>query len=196
MSSNSTSNRRRTAVGIGVAAGAAFAAGIIGLGTAGAPWLVGHSTTADVALAGNGEPTSLDHDPFSDLFGSQNADDPTSVGGHNAALDTSLYQSDPGTATQFDTVVDEFEASQDHPLTDLVNFIDPSAFTTQTDPDIVDAMGDPIEYLVPAAGAQLQFADLIVGLDFVLTGSGLPFLLDPAVDTLIFGANGLFDLGF
>jgi hypothetical protein len=287
---NHTSNRRRTAAGVGVATGAAFAAGFIGLGTAATAGAVGEDggaaagptadqiqavlsgdgvTSADfhganltqvsTALAGssttdvfgddvsahdvqrvlgpdyyypvnssdvtygsiasdlNGAtpingggsgmeppggggnppiPTSMDHDGFSDLFGAQNADDPTSVGGHDAALDTQLFQQHPDTAIAFDTNVDEFEAANDHPLTDLVNFLDPSAFTTQTDSDIVDAMGNPIEYLVPADGFQTQFADLIVGLDYVLTGPGLTFALNPVIDGLIFGANGLFDLGF
>jgi hypothetical protein len=281
-----TSNRRRTAAGVGVVTGAAFAAGFIGLGTAATAGAAGEGTdggaaagpTADqiqavlssdgvtsadfhgpetlgdvaAALAGSsttdvfgddvsahdvqrvlgpdyyypvnssdvsyqsiaddlngatpingggggetppggggGEtppPTSLDHDPYSDLFGSENADDPTSIGGHNAALDTQLFQQNPDLATAFDTNVDEFESSNDHPFADLVNLFDPNAFTEQMDSDIMGTLPDG-GYLVPTDA----FGFFATGLDYALTGTGLTFLLNPAIDLI--GA-GLGDLGF
>jgi hypothetical protein len=276
-----TSNRRRTAAGVGVVTGAAFAAGFIGLGTAatagaavtgvdgGAAGVsadqiaavlngdgvtnadfqgddntvasvaglladssatdvfgdkvapgdvtsalngVGFAEGSDLTAAGiaadlnmattaeyhfpTGNPSDLEGDTpvtqqgYSALFGAEDLDDngDQSIGGHNASLDASLSDSNPGTAGSFYDDVVQFQESQDHPFADLVNLIDPSGFTTQTFDDITGNATDDGGYLVPTD----FFGFLATGTDYALTGTGLTFLLDPAVN--LFGA-ALTDLG-
>jgi hypothetical protein len=162
------SRKHSSLLGLGTAAGAAFAAALISVGTAASAFAV--------------PPTSTDADPFSDLYGSENAGDPSSIGGHDAALDTSLSQDNLGNFPQaFDTNVDEFESTQDHPFADLVNAFDPHAFITQTDPDIMGTLPGG-EYLVPTD----SFGYFATDLDYFLTGTGATFLLNPAVDALLF----------
>jgi hypothetical protein len=278
-----TTNRRRTAAGVGVVTGAAFAAGFIGLGTAGAAVhdgddggaagvsaaqiqavlqgdgvtnddFTGDTTVAQVAAAlANGDGTDVfgdkvtgdqvnaalpagitiadgsdvtaggiaadlnmatvaayhfpdgnpnmdiengtpvDAQGYSALFGAEdlNPNEGTaaqSIGGHNAALDFDLNNSDSTTAENFYNNVAEFEASQDHPFADLFNIFDPGGFTTQTFDSIDGTATDDGGYLVPTDA----FGFFATGLDYALTGTGITFLLDPSIN--LFGA-ALTDLG-
>jgi hypothetical protein len=157
----------------------------------------GEGTTADYTFP-NGSPfttiedgTPVDQQGYSALFGAEDLNDAgaQSIGGHNAALDASLASSNPGLAGTFYTDVAEFEASNDHPFADLLNLFDPNAFVTQTFDDIAGTATDDGGYLVPTDA----FGFFATGLDYALTGTGLTFLLNPAID--LFGA-AFTDLGF
>jgi hypothetical protein len=131
--------------------------------------------------------------PYSALFGAEGTG-PDSIGGHNASLDASLSDSDAGTAASFYDDVQSFENTDDHPFADLLNLFDPNAFTTQTfgtgdEATAIDGTLDPAGYLVPTD----FFGYFATGLDYALTGTGLTYLLNPAIDLI--GA-GLGDLGF
>lgn len=159
--SRTYSTRRSAVLGIGTIAGGALAAAFIGLGTAVA--------YADDALAPDG---------YSDLFGGGNLPQATD----DASLDAQLFDQNPGYAASFDQAVDTFESSDDHGMIDLVNSIDPSAFTTQFDPDIAGTLANG-GFLVPDdtlgyIATEMDF--------FLLNPTGLdPALLAPVIDTLV-----------
>jgi hypothetical protein len=155
------SRKHSTALGIGAAFGGAAVATFLSMGTA----------HADDSLAPDG---------FSDLFGSsgpQAADD--------ATLDSQFFLQDPGGAASFDKGVDLFDSQGlDHGITQLINALDPSAFTVQFDPDISGYLvADPGGYLVPDDFLGYLATDL----DFYLLNPlGLdPLLLGPLIDTLL-----------
>jgi hypothetical protein len=154
--------RRRNTVGLGIAAGAAFAtAAMIGLGSAPA-------AHADDTLTPDG---------YSDLFG---ASGPQAADDHS--LDLQLFDQNPGTAASFDQAVDTFQASDAHGIADLIYALDPSAFTVATDPDIVGTLAGG-GYLVPDDFLGYLATDLDF---FLLNPTGLdPLLLAPVIDTLL-----------
>jgi hypothetical protein len=182
--SHNDSNRRRTVIGIGMAAGAAFAAGLISLGTAGMASAAPSGTIDDPFTFPFGNPSSnelapVDAQGYSVLFGAEDASG--DAGAHNAALDTQLFQMDPTQAAAFYTNAATFEASNDHPLSDLIYALDPRAFYVQDFGDIHGSLaGADGGYLVPADGLGL----LVTDLDYFLTGTGLTFILDPVVNAL------------
>jgi hypothetical protein len=113
--------RRRSALGVGTAAGAAFAAALISMGTAPSAKAI----------------TDGDVNPFEDLFGS------TGFNSWTPAFDASLPAT---TAATLDGSVDSFnafEVDQD-PYTDLTLALDPSAFTV--DPDHFTG-GVPVNFI-------------------------------------------------
>jgi hypothetical protein len=133
--------------------------------------------------------------PYSALFGAEEGPlgqtGAESIGGHNAALDFDLYNSHQTLAENFYNDVAEFENTEDHPFADLVNLLDPNAFTTQTFGTGDDAITGTLDgggYLIPTDG----FGYLATDLDFALTGTGLTYFLNPVIDLL--GA-GFTDLG-
>lgn len=151
------SRKHSTALGFGTALAGAAVAAFIGMGTANA--------TGD----------DLTPDGYSDLFGSsgpQAFDD--------ASLDHQLFVQNPADAAAFDTAVDRFEASETHPLVDLIHALDPSAFTTQFDPDIVGTVGGG--YYVPDDGLGYLAQELDF---FLLTPTGLGSALGPVIDILL-----------
>jgi hypothetical protein len=103
----------------------------------------------------------------------------------NAALDSQLALTNSAGEASFQIAVDQFEASTDHPLADLINAIDPSAFYEQVGGG---AIGDL------AGGAYLAPDDalgyLATGLDYgLLTPTGLSFVLDPLINLLLGGTG-------
>jgi hypothetical protein len=160
------SRKHSTALGIGAAMGGAAVAAFLSMGTA-------HAVVG-------GE---LDTDGYSDLYGATGT---TGVGlaqgADNAQLDTQLFLQDPTTAVSFDHAVDVFESNDVHAVADLVNAIDPTAFTTQIDPDIAGTFTDAGGYLVPvdSLGYLAQSVDF-----FLLDPTGLGFLLSPVIELLL-----------
>jgi hypothetical protein len=166
------SRKNSTAVGIGAAISGAAIAAFIGMGTA-------HAT-----------PNGSEADPwqntdtggFSELFGGtgsvQGADD--------LSADTSLADSSSGNAAALSTDVATFEDGADHPITDLVYALDPSAFQFQDSPDI-SAVGEGFggSYLVPDD----FLGYLATSLDyFTLNPTGLDYALGPLIDILLGGS--------
>jgi hypothetical protein len=154
------SRKHSTALGFGTAMAGAAVAAFIGIGTA----------HADDTLAPDG---------YSDLFGSsgpQAAD--------NASLDAQLFDQNPGYAASFDESVDNFQSSPfDHALQSLIYAIDPSAFTLQSDPDIVGTVNAAHQFLVPDDFLGYLVTDLDY---FLLTPTGLdPLALGAIIDTLL-----------
>jgi hypothetical protein len=92
-----------------------------------------------------------------------------------------LFDQNPGDAASFDTAVDSFQSFDDHPIAGLINSIDPAAFVTQTDPDIVGTLAGG-GYLVPDDFLGYLATDLDF---FLLNPTGLGFLLSPVVDLLL-----------
>ncbi|HEU0190054.1 MAG TPA: hypothetical protein VFR17_02110 [Mycobacterium sp.] len=152
-----------------MAAGGAIAAALIGLGAAG----LAH---ADQIVVTDPSP---EPDGYTDLFGGggnlpQTADD--------VSLNEQLFANNPGAATAFDLSVDNFQSQAgDHPITNLINGLDPSAFAIEHDPDIVGTLQGG-GFLVPDD----FLGYLAVDLDyFLLTPTALaPALLGPVIDTL------------
>ena len=170
---DSTATRRRSLLGLGIGAGAAFATAVmISLGSAPA-------AHADITIPGTG---TLDNpvvdlypeqDPYVDLYGAMGQQ-----GVDDEAASVALAQSNPGNAASFDTLVDSFLANNDHPLADLVNAIDPSAFYYQIDP----VAGLTTPFLVPDD----TLGYLAQTLDFgLLNPTGLGFVLDPLIEILL-----------
>jgi hypothetical protein len=158
------SRKHSTALGIGAAMGGAAVATFLSMGMA----------HADDSLVPDG---------WSDLFGSsgpQAADD--------ASLDHQMFLANPGEAASFDQAVDTFESQGlDHGITQLINAVDPSAFTVQFDPDIQGYLLTPAAdaggYLVPDDFLGYLATDLDF---FALNPLGLdPVLLGPLIDTLL-----------
>ena len=106
----------------------------------------------------------------------------------NNILDGNLFLSNPTGDATFMTDVSQFEASADHPIADLINAIDPSAFYEQSgglDPGFAGDL---------AGGAYLAPDDalgyLAQGLDYgLLTPTGLAFVLDPLINLLLGGTG-------
>jgi hypothetical protein len=164
--------RRRIALSLGTAAGAACVAALVSMGTA--------------PVAG----AVVDADPLSDLIGALDPSAFTALGTPDdalgllaAGLDTNLL--DPlGLGAALDPLIDDLVGTgtgfgaattvgDADPLSDLIGALDPSAFTALGTPD--DALG------VLAAGLD---ADLLAPL-------GLGALLDPIIDNLV-GVGGPF----
>ena len=168
---DSTGRGRRIAFGLATAAGGALAAAMLGMGTAHAdittPYVDTHSLP----------------DPYDVLFGAQGTQ-----GADNALLDSNLLTTNPTGDATFMTDVSQFEASADHPLADLINAIDPSAFYEQTgglDPTFVGDLAGGA-YLVPDD----SLGYLATGLDYgLLTPTGLAFVLDPLINLLLGGTG-------
>jgi hypothetical protein len=165
------SRKHSTAIGLATAVGGALAAAMIGMGTAHAD-----ITTPFV------DPYSPPN-PYDVLFGAQGTQ-----GADNALLDGNLLTTNPTGDATFMTDVSQFEASTDHPLADLINAIDPSAFYEQTgglDPGFVgDLTGGA--YLAPDDA----LGYLATGLDYgLLTPTGLAFVLDPLINLLLGGTG-------
>jgi hypothetical protein len=204
-----TSNRRRAAVGVGVATGAAFAAGFIGLGTAATAGAAGEADAFNAAATAAGldvapalaatPPGTLDPAPPVDvdpgeapydtdgyqiLFGAEgndNLDGNPLQGEDNANLGSQLFADDKGTFTSFDESAAAFEANNEHPLEGIINFLDPNAYVDQTTDGIggVDGSADSA-YLVPN-----DFFGYLGTLgDYYLSPTGLPFLLSPVTEFL------------
>lgn len=98
-----------------------------------------------------------------------------------AAADLSLYDSSPGDASSFDVDASTFEAGDDHPLADLINAIDPSAFSDQVTTGITGTLSDG-GYLVPENFLGYVATDLDY---FALNPTGLDYLLGPVIDLLL-----------
>jgi hypothetical protein len=165
-------SRKYSTVGVGIAAGAAFAAAMFGgMGTA-------HADITTPYVDPYTPP-----DPYDVLFGAQGTQ-----GADDNILDGNLAVSNPTGDVTFQTDVSQFEASTDHPLADLINAIDPSAFYEQTgglDPGFAgDLTGGA--YLVPDDA----LGYLATGLDYgLLTPTGLAFVLDPLINLLLGGTG-------
>jgi hypothetical protein len=155
------SQRNSTALAVGASIGGAAIAAFVSMGTAHA---VG------------------DADGYSDLFGATGTPGVVATqGAADSSLDTQLFDQNPGDAASFDQAVDSFQAFDDHPIAGLINSIDPAAFVTQTDPDIVGTLAGG-GYLVPDDFLGYLATDLDF---FVLNPTGLGFLLSPVVDLLL-----------
>lgn len=165
------SRKHSTALGVGAAIGGAAVAMFLSMGTA----------HADITIPFI-DPYSPP-DPYDVLFGAMGTQ-----GVDNAILDSNLATSNPTGDLTFMTDVSQFEASTDHPLADLINAIDPSAFYSQIgglDPGFTGDM---------AGGAYLAPDDslgyLATGLDYgLLTPTGLAFVLDPLINLLLGGTG-------
>ncbi len=147
-----------------MAAGAAFAAALISLGTAGA-------AGADPIVVDTYPPP----DPYDVLFGAEGAQ-----GAANATLDSELLDQNPGGYDALYTSVAAFEDGNDHALTDTIYALDPSAFYEQVSPGITGTLAGGA-YLVP----DNVLGYLVTGLDYdVLNPTGLGYLLDPLIELL------------
>lgn len=159
------SRKQSTALGISAALGGAAVAAFVGMGTAHA-----------------------DADGYEDLFGA-----PGTLGlspaqiADNVSLDQAAVESNPGNAAAFDTLVDSFESTGTaHPLTMLIDSLDPNAFQVQFDPDFTGYLTGPLDfggYLVPDDFLGYTAVDLDA---FLLNPTGLgPLLLGPLIDLLL-----------
>jgi hypothetical protein len=165
------SRKHSTALGVGAAVGGAAVAMFLSMGTA----------HADITIPFI-DPYSPP-DPYDVLFGAMGTQ-----GVDNAILDSNLATSNPTGDLTFMTDVSQFEASTDHPLADLINAVDPSAFYSQIgglDPGFTGDL---------AGGAYLAPDDslgyLATGLDYgLLTPTGLAFVLDPLINLLLGGTG-------
>jgi hypothetical protein len=160
---DSTGRGRRTAFTLATAAGGAMAAAMFGMGMAHA--VPSGDEGYSILFGGDGT------DP--NLFSGQAAD--------NLTLDTELYDQNPGDAASFDTAAASFETQDGHAIEDLINSIDPTAYSDQITPGITGTLPDGA-YLVPESslgylGTELDF--------FLLNPTGLDFLLTPVVELLL-----------
>jgi hypothetical protein len=153
------SRKHSTALGVGAAVAGAAVAAFLGMGTA-------------YAEGGDGIP-----DGYSDLFGATGT-----VGLHDAALDASLFAEDPVRAGTFDMAVDQFETYNVHPVADLINALDPSAFVHQFEPDDIVGTFPDGSYLVPddTLGYYATLIDF-----FFLNSTGQALLGFDVVDLLL-----------
>lgn len=169
--SHINSTARRAVVGLGAVTGGAFAAAFIGIGTAG-------------AVVGDEFPSCCSgEEGYSILFGGDGADSgvTTAQAADNLSLDTQLYDQNPGDAASFATSAATFEAGNDHAIEDIVNALDPSAFSTQVTDGITGTLAGG-GYLVP----EDSLGYLATGLDyFLLTPTGLDYLLSPVAELLL-----------
>jgi hypothetical protein len=168
---DSNGRGRRTGFGLVTALGGALAAAALSMGVA-------HADITTVFPDPYVPP-----DPYDVLFGAMGTQ-----GTDNNILDGNLFISNPTGDVTFMTDVSQFEASADHPIADLINAIDPSAFYEQSgglDPGFVGDL---------AGGAYLAPDDalgyLAQGLDYgLLTPTGLSFVLDPLINLLLGGTG-------
>jgi hypothetical protein len=151
-------NPRRISLTLGTAAGAAFAAALIGLANAPA-------ARADTDL-----------DPFQDLFGD------TGINTWTPSADSFLASSDPtgALAGNFDTSVESFITaadsgySPDATFSELTYAIDPNSFSPDSEFLFNSCVGCDITPL-DANG------DLALALDYSIFASGLSSTVDPLV---------------
>jgi hypothetical protein len=117
--------RRRSVLGAGMAASAAFAAALIGL--------------ANAPVAGADPATDLD--PFQDLHG-------VAVNGWTTAVDNFLVSVDPSLAAGIDGQADLYTLVDADPFSDLVGAIDPNAFAGEVpNPnDLLGALAVTLDY--------------------------------------------------
>jgi hypothetical protein len=144
-------NPRRIPLTLGTAAGAAFAAALIGL--ANTP-----------AARADTEP-----DPLEDLFGT------AGINSWTPSADASLISSDPTLAGNWDTSVDNFLlniGNQEDPFSIIAYRLDPSAFSH--DPA---AFGYFLDDGLPVNAT----GDFALGLDWTLFDSGIGATLDPII---------------
>ena len=148
----SNNRNRRSARGVGMAAGAAFAVALIGLANSPA-------ARADIEPA-----------PFEDLFGD------TGINSWTTSADSFLLSSEPTLAASLDTSVDNFLVNAgvfvgsdfpdgDDPFSFLVSGIDPSAFSAGAGGDLLPL----VDGSLPVNGS----ADVAVGLDYALFATGI-----------------------
>jgi hypothetical protein len=152
--------RRRSVFGVGMAAGAAIAAALIGL------------ASAPVAGA---DPADLD--PFEDLHG-------VAVNGWTTAVDNFLVSVDPSLAAGIDGQADLYSSVDADPFSDLVGAIDPNAFTGEVpNPnDLLGALAVTLDYGIVTYDLP---AVLGPGLDPLVSAfQDSMAALDPFVDTL------------
>jgi hypothetical protein len=155
-------NPRRITLTLGAAAGAAFAAALISVGTA----------------PSAGAVTGADVDPFGDLFGTGGINSWTTM------ADTDLAALSPTLAGDLDMSVDNYIPGgsalfPDNPFTLLALDLDPSAFSGNPDlgglPD--NAIGDlavGLDYTLFASGIGIQVDPF---LDGILSELGVPGFL-------------------
>jgi hypothetical protein len=171
------SRKNSTAVGIGAAISGAAIAAFIGMGTA-------YADTPDIIPSvPNGSEDlpwqNIDTGGFSELFGGTG-----SVQGVTDAQDDTTLAAEPNSdAAAFSSNVITFEDGIDHPITDIVYALDPSAFQFQDSPGI-DAVGEGFggAYLVPddSLGYLATYLDY-----FLLSPTGLGDLLGPIGEILL-----------
>ena len=178
MSTKKFTGALRIGAGLGIAAGGAVAAALLGLGTgvaaAEGPYVDTYYDDAKIAGAGD---TTYPNDAYDMLFGAHGTQ-----GTENASLDLSAAQSNLSSYESFTTDVTAFEQnSGDHGLENLIYAIDPSAFYEQTTHGITGTL-DGGAYLVPDDA----LGYLATGLDFgLLSPTGLDFVLTPLIDVLL-----------
>jgi hypothetical protein len=143
--------RRRSVLGVGMAAGAALAAALLGL------------ANTPVAAA---DPAVVDLDPFEDLHGVAGPDSWT------IGVDNFLAAIDPNLAAGIDGGADQFNSVDADPFSDLVGAIDPNAF-----PGGVPNPDDPLGVLA----VTLDYGIITYDLPALLQGTGLDPLIDPLV---------------
>jgi hypothetical protein len=169
---DSTGRRLRAGFSLATAVGGAVAAAALSMGMA-------HATPLGTLDSPYVDAQPLP-DPYTVLFG----DAPGGQGTDNAALDASLFASNPTGDASFQIDVSQFEAGQDHALENLINAIDPSAFAYQVGGLDVGDVGTLAggAYLIPES----TLGYLAVGLDYgLLTPTGLDFVLTPLIDILL-----------
>jgi hypothetical protein len=158
------SRKHSTALGIGAAMSGAAVAAFIGMGTA----------HADIPSGDEG---------YSILYGGDGTDPGLAAdqAANNLTLDTELFDQNPGDAAAFGTAAASFEEGSSHAVENLINAIDPSAFSDQTTTGIVGTL-EGGAYLVP----EDTLGYLATSLDyFLLTPTGLGDLLTPVIDILL-----------
>jgi hypothetical protein len=164
MSQGNSTGVRRTGLGVSLAAGAAVAAAMFGMGTA----------HADVLGTENDPFINTDPGGISELFGGTG----TVQGVNDLAADGELIATNPGDATAFALQVGTFESNVDTPLTSIIQSIDPNAFEWQ----ISAGVDSGAAYLVPDDFLGYLATDLDF---FVLQPTGLGDILGPLGDILL-----------
>jgi len=159
---DSNGRSRRTGFGLVTAVGGALAVAALSMGTA----------HADPFLDPYPAP-----DPYDVLFGAMG-----SQGASNALLDTNLAISNPSGDLTFMNDVAAFEAAPfEHGVENLINAIDPSAFSDQVTTGITGTLSDG-GYLVPENFLGYLATDLDY---FALNPTRLDYLLGPVIDLLL-----------
>jgi hypothetical protein len=155
--------RRRSAFGVGMAAGAAFAVALIGLANA---------PEADA------DPAVVDMDPFEDLHG-------VATNAWTTAVDNFLVSVDPSLAAGIDGQADLYNSVDADPFSDLVSAIDPNAFSggVPNPDDLLGVLAVTLDYGVVTYDLP---ALLGPGLDPLVTAfqDGMA-ALDSGVDSLL-----------
>jgi hypothetical protein len=157
----SNDRNRRWAAGVGMAAGAAFAAALIGLAN---------------APAAGADPAVVDGDPFQDLFGFTAA----GINSWTQGADNFLDVHAPFLATTLDGLVIQFNAADVDPLSDLVAALDPNAFSNGLPTDFLGDLAVTLDYGLLAPTGLAALLDPVIGLP-----TGLGSQLDPVIDILL-----------